>query len=77
MRSGRGPLIMHRRGPGKEGDKPATPDKATAGSGNVQRAAGLSPEGADLIRGEKLDESKLQDWDHAGKPSWKLTVEDS
>ena len=59
---------MHRRQPGNDDDKdkPKTPDKATGGSGNVRRAAGLSPEGAEYIRGEKLDESRLQNWDHAG-----------
>ena len=47
--------------------KPTSPDKATGGTGNVRRAAGLSPEGAEYIRAAQLDESKLQDWDHAGK----------
>ena len=69
MQRGRGPHILRRREPGvRDGDagKPVTPDKATGGSGNVRRAAGLSPEGAEFIRGMQLDESKLQDWDHAG-----------
>lgn len=69
MQRGRGPHILHRHEPSKDGEKgkPKSPDAANGGSGNVRRAAGLSPEGAEYIRGEKLDESKLQEWDHAGK----------